>query len=546
VAQQIAQPGHYRASVCRRSGESEIGVFASQFAPGPCRNRRIRTPRGGRPESLVTLKVPSYSEDAIALAFIEEHGADWLFTPAPSRWHRWSDDGWKRDDKREIFSVTRAICRKFAAAAAGNGGKQGDVTLARGLASARMRAAIVNLASDDQRIVRTLDQFDMEPYLLGTPGGHAVDLRSGDLLPPDRTRLITMRTAVMPAPKGTERPLWTKFLDTTFPLEPGNPHSPPNQELIDYLRRWFGYSLTGDTSEERFAFLLGQGRNGKNTLIDTLSGIMGDYAAVLPAEALMERSHEQHRAELADLCGKRLVISSEIPKGKRWNQSRLMSLSAGDMQTANFMRENPFTFKFTGKLWIAGNHAPAFPSSNTAAKERLALIKFRMKFYHLAEHPELKDNPDPMVAERTDDLKVLMREEWPAILRWGIDGASIWQREGLNPPGQVLADSNDYSQDHDECAEWMAFCCIPSEGSPLAELFASWNLWRIDRAQRPTSSPEFRDMLKDKDLQIERKNYGMKVIGFALNDVARAKVIRAKQERENHRCNGAEADEGAF
>jgi putative DNA primase/helicase len=128
-----------------------------------------------------------------------------------------------------------------------------------------------------------------------------------------------MSTAVTPAPSGTDCPKWKTFLATTFPLEPGKPE--PDQEFIDYIQRWSGYTLTGLTSEERMAFLVGEGRNGKNVLIDTLHGVMGDYAVTLPAEALMERANEPHRTELAGLCGKRAVFSSEIPKGKRWNQS---------------------------------------------------------------------------------------------------------------------------------------------------------------------------------------------------------------------------------
>jgi putative DNA primase/helicase len=476
------------------------------------------------------MELPVYSEDAIALALVERYGPDLMHMPAPLRWYRYGADGWALDNKREIFSIARAICREFAAKAMAD-----DPKVAKALATARTRAAVVNLASDDQRIVRTLDEFDADPNLLGIPGGRAVDLRTSELLGPDRKRLITMRTTVTPAGEGSDCLPWKQFLATTFPQEPGNPKSGPNQELIDYIQRWFGYSLTGLTSEERFAFLLGMGRNGKNTLIDTLFGIMGDYAGVLPAEALMERNHDPHRAELAVLLGKRLVISSEIPKGKRWNQARLMALSAGDVISANFMRENPFDFKFTGKLWIAGNHAPTFPSANAAAKERLQLIRFKMKFYHLAEHPELEEHPDPTIAERTDDLKKLLRAEWPAILRWGIDGAKIWNEQGLNAPRQVLDDSSDYAQDSDECLEWLTESCFKSEGNRLSEMFASWNLWRDARAQQRTTLPVFREMLKEKEIPLDRQKYGMRVLGWALTDFAREKVLRAKQTQETDR-----------
>jgi putative DNA primase/helicase len=472
------------------------------------------------------LSIPAFSEEAIALDTVRRCGPDWLYVPDVRQWLHWTGPLWSLDEKQEISSLARESCREFAARAAKD---KKTEDLARSLASARTRTAIVSLMSNDPRIVVTSKELDADSLLLGTPAGY-VNLETGDLLPADRKHRITMSTAVAPAPRGTPCPLWQGFLESTFPLVPGEPE--PDFELIAFKQRLGGYSLTAETKEERFAFLHGAGRNGKGVFTETLLGIMGDYGTVLPAEALMERAVEPHRAELAVLRGKRLVLANEIPSGRRWNQSRLMELTGGGEITANLMRGNPFKFRFAGKLWIVGNNKPIFPAVNVAVADRLMLIRYRMRFLCSDEHSEFRE--DPAVGRRNNDLKTQLRAEWPAILRWFVDGCLQWQQVGLRIPRQVLEDGDDYLTDQDDLAEWIGNCCLTDlttlGGAPMMELFASWNLWRAERHQAPTTYPQFRERLKERFL-VSRANFGMKATGLFLTDIERARVLRTKEEQ---------------
>ncbi|HHW4682626.1 MAG TPA: hypothetical protein ACQGQI_05470, partial [Xylella sp.] len=47
--------------------------------------------------------------------------------------------------------------------------------------------------------------------------------------------------------------------------------------LDNFLQRWFGYCTTGSVQEQAFAVHYGQGRNGKSTLLDLISGVLGSY-----------------------------------------------------------------------------------------------------------------------------------------------------------------------------------------------------------------------------------------------------------------------------
>jgi putative DNA primase/helicase len=55
-----------------------------------------------------------------------------------------------------------------------------------------------------------------------------------------------------------------------------------DQDLIDYLQKFFGYILTGLTTEHAMLFFHGAGANGKSVLVSTIAGILGEYHRVAP------------------------------------------------------------------------------------------------------------------------------------------------------------------------------------------------------------------------------------------------------------------------
>jgi putative DNA primase/helicase len=129
--------------------------------------------------------------------------------------------------------------------------------------------------------------------------------------------------------------------------------------MVDFLRRWCGYCLTGSTREHAFAFVHGPGGNGKSVFLNTLAGIMADYSATAAMETFADSRHDRHSTELAMLKGARLVTASETEAGRGWAEAKVKAITGGDPITARFMRQDNFTYTPQFKLLIAGNHAPA-------------------------------------------------------------------------------------------------------------------------------------------------------------------------------------------
>jgi putative DNA primase/helicase len=144
----------------------------------------------------------AHSEEAIALAFAERYADTLRYVAKWNQWFCWDGTYWRADETRNVFDRARALCREDVVGL-------NKPSERKRIASAKTRAAVVSLASEDRRLAATIDQWDQDPWVLNTPGG-VVDLRTGELRKHQSTDYMTKQTAV--SPDGNS-PLWEKFLN---------------------------------------------------------------------------------------------------------------------------------------------------------------------------------------------------------------------------------------------------------------------------------------------------------------------------------------------
>lgn len=369
------------------------------------------------------------------------HVAGW------GKWLFWTGTRWQADEKLEHLTRVRSYLRNRAeeltdwaeakapaleAEKPGEGDKLCNWAKgqARNLRSKNTVAAVESLARSNAASVAGADAFDADRLLLGTPGG-TVDLRTGELRQAKRGDLITKLTACAPAEPGARPERWLSFLNEVFDHDP---------DLVTFIQRGIGYALTGLTTEHKLLFLYGTGRNGKSVLLNTVSHIWGDYSRKAAAETFLNTQADKHSTGLAGLQGARLVIGSELPVGKTWDESVIKDLTGGDKMTARFMRGDFFDFDPQLTLMIAGNNQPSFRGVDEAIRARVVLVPFLVTI-----PPERRDKGLP------DKLKA----EGPQILRWAIDGALQWQERGLDVPAKVAAASTEYMDDEDTLGQFL-------------------------------------------------------------------------------------------
>ena len=125
-------------------------------------------------------------------------------------------------------------------------------------------AATLSLARSDRRIAATIEQWDSDPWLLNTPGG-IVDLSAGQsrlAIPQD---YMTKMTAVAP---GGDCP---RFSHSLMKLPLATVH------CATFSSACLVIASQARPREHGLFFFYGTGANGKSVLLNTVSGILGDY-----------------------------------------------------------------------------------------------------------------------------------------------------------------------------------------------------------------------------------------------------------------------------
>jgi putative DNA primase/helicase len=172
--------------------------------------------------------------------------------------------------------------------------------------------AMLDRAKAEPGIAITPAMLDADPWLLAVDNG-VLDLRTGELRPHDRALLMTKVVPAAYDPDAT-CPAWLAFLDRIM----GG-----NAELIAFLQRAVGYSLTGSTGERCLIFLYGSGANGKSTFLEILRALLAEYAQQADFTTFLERKGDTGpRNDIARLFGARVVTSRRWAKGNastnRW------------------------------------------------------------------------------------------------------------------------------------------------------------------------------------------------------------------------------------
>jgi len=256
-----------------------------------------------------------------------------------------------------------------------------------------------------------------------------------------------------------------------------------------------GYSLTGDIREHALFFVYGPGGNGKSVFLNTLTNILADYATTAAMDTFTASKADRHPTDLAMLRGARLVCASETEEGRAWAESRIKQLTGGDKISARFMRQDFFTFTPSFKLIIIGNHQPILNNVDDAAKRRFNIIPFIFR-------PETPDK----------DLEIRLRAEYPAILRWMIEGCLDWQANGLMRPESVRSATTNYFNDQDLFGEWLAECCITekSKCDTRAALFESWAAFAVQNGEKAGGAKTFTATMVKRGFAPDRQYVGGK------------------------------------
>ena len=334
--------------------------------------------------------------------------------------------------------------------------------------------------------------LDADVFLFNTPNG-ILDMRTGELLPHSCDRLMSKISYTEYTDK-TDCPLWREFLETVFNHD---------TELIRFIQKAVGYSLTGSTAEQVAFFLYGTGGNGKGVFVETIAHIAGTYAANIQADSLMIKSNTangQPNSDIARLAGARFVTSSEPNEGVKLNEGLIKQLTGEDRVTARRLYGNEFEFKPQFKIWLSTNHKPIIRGTDNGIWRRMRLIPFTVEI-----PPEKQDR----------NLKHKLLKETPGILKWAVDGFLIYQKEGLEPPSSIKKATSEYRNEMDVVTAFLESCTVPKNNGEVTAsgLYKAYNEWAKENNEYIMSNRKFGTEVSKKYEKV-RKSNGQVYIGL--------------------------------
>jgi putative DNA primase/helicase len=273
-------------------------------------------------------------------------------------------------------------------------------------------------------------------------------------------------------------PQWIKFLDEALSGD---------KELIGLLQEWFGYVLTGDTSQQKMLWLHGRSGAGKGTITRVLQEVVGQRNCVSFNLFSLTQPFT-----LSAFMGKTLAVSADAELSKDTDSRRaiemLKAISGEDSQLVDRKNRDLLSnIRMKTRLVVVVNEFPSLPDAAGALRRRSLIIPFDKRFDAVAD-PHLGDK---------------LTSEIQGIVTWSLAGLARLRRQGRFSKTKRGADMEERLLTL--CNPIRAFveeCCTLDDAetdridekpmmAPKGRLYQTYRNWCTASGHSPMSKPRF-------------------------------------------------------
>lgn len=293
---------------------------------------------------------------------------------------------------------------------------------------------------------------------------------------PDAREIVPCRSSLLHLPAMRAIPPTPAFFSVNaldYDYEAGAPEPTQWQSFLgqlfeddlqawDLLQEWFGYCLTGDTSQHKMLLIIGPRRSGKGTIARVLTRLVGASNVCGPTTSSLAGPFG-----LQPLIGKALAIVSDARFSGRDIQTvveRLLCISGEDTLTIDRKHLPSVTMKLPTRFVFLTNELPRLTDASGALSGRFMMLRLTENFY----------------GREDKTLTGKLLTELPGILNWAIDGwRQLRERGHFIQPSSIedaLRDMEDLSS---PVGAFVRERCEVGSGLRVRidDLYLAWKEW---------------------------------------------------------------------
>jgi P4 family phage/plasmid primase-like protien len=296
-----------------------------------------------------------------------------------------------------------------------------------------------------------------------------------------------------------------------------------DRETAEYLLQVMASVLgLGRNPFKRFLLLLGGGRNGKNTLIQTIKAAFGDLVQYTTTKVITSNNHDNASlsAKYA-LKGCAFAVIDEAPSTAVWDLETIKQLAGGDEIVVKKLYRDTQTIPVTWiNLILTNNYPDQFKQQSHAIADRIIAINFPIRFSDSVK-------TEGHYIRRRDDEKVeAIKQNTPAIIqafRWAFKEAASKNFKLTEPqkvaeftePIRLLADNIGYFIENQTVEE--ATAAVPAQ-----TLYDAYKEFVKDNdLGTPVSKRAFIKALLVSNFKKRKENGLVCIVGLRLKDNGR-------------------------
>jgi putative DNA primase/helicase len=422
--------------------------------------------------------------------FVRQHGDKVRYIAEEKKWVAWDGTRWS-PEKVRIYKRAEQTAKSIHDEAKRHNSRELSNWAHRSRNGPALRE-MLRQAADALSV--SIKEFDRDADSINCQNG-IINLRTGQRVEHDPAQLVMKQVKATYDPDA-HCPRWLQFLDEVFQGD---------AELVEWLQRALGYSLSGRVNEQFMFLLEGKtGENGKTKFAETVLHILGDYARTAQFESFTEKKNKSARdlEATAELKGIRFARAVETGN-TRWNEPLVKQITGSDTLRGAKLYGGAFEFQPTTKFWMLCNRLPNFYDGSHSLRRRFRVIPFRVNFEKTGTRD--KEILDKLLAERD------------GIFAWMVEGARRYFEMGLSDVPRTIKEATDaYVEENDHLKRFIEEHRDPQARPGSNALYVAYTNWCALHGEAPCEQRNFKKNLEEREIDSQRTKKGVVFIGVGL------------------------------